>query len=100
MALGRAEASNPIRSDSDSRTWNDLDRNGTALDANGNAQYNEIAPVGTNVNFGLPIGATRLDPETPRPTNWEETVSVQHELTSGVALTAGYSHLHFQNQSI
>jgi carboxypeptidase family protein len=100
MALGRAEGSNPIRSDSDSRTWNDLDRNGTALDANGNAQYNEIAAVGTNVNFGLPIGATRFDQTTPRPTNWEETVSVQHEMWSGVAVTAGFYHRSFQNQSI
>jgi hypothetical protein len=100
MALGRAEASNPIRSDSDTRTWNDLDRNGTALDANGNAQYNEIAPVGTNVNFGLPIGATRFDQSTPRPTNWEQTVSVQHEVWPGVAVTAGYYHRTFQNQTI
>lgn len=100
MALGRAEGSNPIRSDSDTRTWNDLDRNGTALDSNGNAQYNEIAPVGTNVNFGLPIGATRFDQNTPRPTNWEETVSLQHELLPGVAVTAGYYHRHFQNLTI
>jgi len=101
MALGRAEGSNPIRSDSDTRTWNDLDGNGTALDLRtGAAQYNEIAPVGTNINFGLPIGATRFDQTTPRPTNWEETVSVQHELWSGVAVTAGYYHRSFQNQTI
>jgi hypothetical protein len=100
QTLGRAEASNPIRSDSDMRTWIDLDGNGTALDKNGNAQYNEIAPVGTNVNFGLPIGSTRFDPTTPRPTNWEETVSVVHEVWSGMAVTAGFYHRSFQDQSI
>jgi hypothetical protein len=99
MALGRAESANPIRSDSDTRTWNDLDRNGTALDANGNAQYNEIG-VSSNVNFGLPIGSTRFDQNTPRPTNWEETVSVQHEVWPGVAVTAGYYHRAFQNISL
>jgi hypothetical protein len=100
MALGRAEGSNPIRSDSDNRTWNDLDRNGSALDANGNAQYSEIAPVGTNVNFGPPIGATRFDQTTPRPANWEQTVSVQQEVWPGVAVTGGYYHRSFQNQTI
>ncbi len=99
MTLGRAEGSNPIRSQSETRSWTDLDRNGSALAADGSAQYNEIGPT-SNVNFGLPNGATRFDPATPRPTNWETTVSVQHELMPGFSLTGGYYHRDFQNISI
>ena len=99
QALGRAEGSNPIRSTSENRTWTDFDGNGTALDAAGNAQYNEIGPK-INANFGLPAGSTRFDPTTPRPTNWEETVSVVQEVLPRVAVTAGYYHRDFQNQSL
>jgi hypothetical protein len=99
QSLGRAEAANPIRSASETRTWVDLDGNGTALDANGHAQYNEIGPS-PSTNFGLPAGATRFDQETPRPTNWETTVSVVQEVYSGVAVTAGYYHREFQNLTL
>jgi hypothetical protein len=99
MTLGRAEGSNPIRSQSETRSWTDRDGNGTALDRNGNAQYDEIGPA-INANFGLPNGATRFDPTTPRPTNWEETVSVQQEIMSGVSVTAGFYHRSFQNLNI
>ncbi len=92
-----AEGSNPIRSISETRTWSDLDGNGTALDLKtGAAQYEEIGPK-INANFGLPAGATRFDASTPRPTNWEETVSVQQELLPQVAITAGFYHREFQN---
>jgi hypothetical protein len=99
QSLGLAQSVNPIRSASETRTWTDLDGNGTALDANGNAQYNEIGPK-INQNFGLPAGATRLDPDTPRPTNWETTVSVTHELMPRVAVTGGYYNRQFQNISV
>jgi Carboxypeptidase regulatory-like domain len=98
-ALSRAQAVNPIRSVSETRTWTDLDGNGSALDAAGNAQYAEIGPK-INANFGLPIGSTRFDPDTPRTTNWEETVSVVHELVPGVAVTGGYYHRSFQDLSL
>jgi len=98
--LAIAEGSNPIRSASETRTWTDLDGNGTALDlTTGAAQYNEIGPK-INPNFGLPAGATRFDPTTPRPTNWEETVSVQQEILPRVAVTAGYYHRSFENLSL
>jgi hypothetical protein len=99
QTLGLAESVNPIRSRTESRTWTDLDGNGTALDSNGNVQPGEIgaSPVG---NFGIPAGATVFDQDTPRPTNWEETVSVTHEVRSGLAVTAGYYRRHFQNLSI
>src|SRR5262249_18437177 len=98
--LAIAEGSNPIRSTSETRTWTDLDGNGTALDLNtGAAQYEEIGPK-INPNFGLPAGATRFDANTPRPTNWEETISVQQEILPQVAVTAGYYHPAFQNISL
>jgi hypothetical protein len=99
QALGIAQAVNPIRSASEVRTWNDLDHNGTALDANGAAQYEEIGPK-VNANFGLPAGASRFDPDTPRPTNWETTVSVVQEMLPGLAVTGGYYHRAFQNISL
>jgi hypothetical protein len=98
--LAIAEGSNPIRSTSETRTWTDLDGNGTALDlTTGAAQYAEIGPK-INANFGLPAGATRFDATTPRPTNWEETVSVQQEILPRVAVTAGFYHRAFQNISV
>src|SRR5262245_22921752 len=98
--LAIAEGTNPIRSTSETRTWNDLDGNGTALDMKtGAAQYEEIGPK-VNVNFGLPAGSTRFDPATPRPTNWEETISVQQEILPRIAITAGFYHREFQNIAI
>ena len=99
MTLGRAEGSNPIRSTSETRSWTDRDGNGTALNTDGSAQYSEIGPA-INVNFGLPAGGTRLDPDTPRPTNWETSVSLQHELLPGFSVTGGYYHRGFQNISL
>ena len=78
QALGLASSTNPLASQTDSRSWTDLDKNGTIFDANGNVETAEIG-VTRNNNFGLPSGATQFDPNLPRPTNWEETVSVQHE---------------------
>ena len=95
--LAIAENTNPIRSASETRTWNDLDGNGTAIDLKtGAAQYEEIGPK-INANFGLPAGATRFDATTPRPSNWEETVSVQQEILPRVAVTGGFYHREFQN---
>jgi hypothetical protein len=98
QALAIAQSANPIRSASETRTWTDRDGNGSALDAAGNAQYDEIGPK-INANFGLPAGASRFDPETPRATNWEESVSVVHEILPRVAVTAGFYHRSFQNLS-
>jgi len=97
QALGLASSVNPGGSQTDSRAWTDLDRNGTIFDANGNVQFNEIG-ASRNNNFGIPgIGTTQFDPNLPRPTNWEETVSVQHELLQNVSLTAGFYHRTFQH---
>jgi hypothetical protein len=99
QTLGLAESVNPIRSRTETRTWTDLDGNGTPLDSAGNVQPGEVGPSPVG-NFGVPAGATVLDEGTPRPTNWEETVSVVHEVRSGLAVTAGFYRRHFQNLSI
>ncbi len=94
--LNVAQAINPIRAANDTRTWVDLDGNGSALDALGNAQYNEIGPS-ASTTFGTTGSSTRFDPNAARPTNWEENVSVVHELLPRVAVTAGYYHRNFQH---
>ncbi|MBI3265397.1 MAG: hypothetical protein HYZ58_19885, partial [Acidobacteria bacterium] len=95
-ALGFAASVNPLSAQSDSRAWQDVDGNGTIFDATGNVQFNELG-ASRNSRFGLPSGGTRINPDIPRSTNWEETVSIQHELTANVSLTAGYYHRRFQH---
>jgi hypothetical protein len=95
-ALGFARSVNPMNGQSDTRAWADADRNGTIFDASGNVQFNELG-VSTNNRFGMPNGGTQIDPDIPRSTNWEEAISMQHELLPRVSVTAGYYHRHFQN---
>jgi hypothetical protein len=99
QALGLAETVNPVQLQAETRAWTDLDGNGSALDAFGNAQYAEIGPK-RNANFGLPAGATRFDPNTPWPSNWEESVSVVQEVRPGVSVTAGYYRRQFYNMAM
>jgi hypothetical protein len=94
QSAGIASSNNPMQLQTDTRNWTDLDGNGRALDANGNAQYAEIGPS-RNSNFGVPKGATRFDPNSPWPTNWEENLSVVQELVPGVSVTAAYYHREF-----
>lgn len=95
-ALGLTTSVNPLGAQSDTRTWTDLDGNQRAVDANGNPQWAEIGPT-RNANFGLPAGTARLDPNLKRGNNWEETVSVQHELIPNFSVTAGYYRRQFYN---
>jgi len=97
QALGLASSTNPLGGQSDTRQWTDVDRNGTIFDAAGNVQANELG-VTANNNFGIPgLGTTQFDPALPRPTNWEESVSVQHALFPRVSVTLGYYHRTFQH---
>jgi hypothetical protein len=97
-ALGTTGSLNPLSGQSNTRTWRDLDGNGRAVDALGNPQFNEIGPT-TNLNFGLPVGSLRIAENLPRSTNWEETVSVQHELLPNMSVTAGYYRRQFYEQA-
>jgi hypothetical protein len=95
-ALGTTGSLNPLGSQTNTRTWRDLDGNNNVVDAAGNIQFNEIGAT-TNLNFGLPAGSLNIDPNLKRGTNWEETISVQHELLRNVSITAGYYRRQFYN---
>jgi hypothetical protein len=86
---------NPMAGDTESRAWTDRDGNRTIFDANGNIQFNEVAPGRSN--FGLLTGSNRPDPELKRGYNWEYSVSVAHELMPKVSATAGYYRRRFGN---
>jgi len=100
QALGLASSVNPLAGQTDARTWSDLDRNGTIFDASGNVQLNEIVGPTRNNNFGLPAGGSQFDPNLPRPTNWEEAVTIQHELFPRVSVTGGFYHRTFQHLQV
>lgn len=114
MSLGRyvypettvlAASANPIIASFNTvnRTWNDLngnlapDCNLTNPDGNG-----ECGPF-QNLNFGRNNpNATRFADDITRgfgvrPYNWDVATEVQHELRSGVSITAGYYHNWFSN---
>ena len=92
---------------SENRNWYDADlipgtstRSGVVLPTNGDgiAQNNEIGPS-SSANFGL-----RAD-RNPSPDmedfyNWETTASVQHQLRTGVSVTASYFHRVYKNLHI
>jgi hypothetical protein len=99
QALGLAGSVNPLALQTDPRNWRDLDGNGSALDGNGNAQYEEIG-VSRNANFGLPVGATRFDQDSPWPTNWQESIGIEQELWRGVSVAGTYFHRDYQNISL
>jgi hypothetical protein len=96
QALGLTATLNPMASQSDTRTWTDRDGNGSPFDAAGNVQFSELGPS-TNLNLAIPGGAGKIAPELPRPTNWEESVSVQHELFPRISVTGGYYRRQFYN---
>lgn len=99
QSAGIASTANPMQLQTDTRSWTDLDGNGSALNADGSAQYAEIGPA-KNSNFGIPKGATRFDPTSPWPTNWEESVSIVQQLFSRVSVSAAYYHRNYLNQSL
>ena len=99
MSARIADAVNPMTIQRESRSWTDLDGNGAATDASGNVQFNEIGPA-RNVNFGLPSGSTRFDPDTPRGSNWEGTVTITHELLPQVSVNGGYYRRQYYNMPL
>jgi hypothetical protein len=68
---------------SDTRTWNDLNRDDIA-------QENEIGPP-TNASFGIRRN-TNLDPYLKRPYAWFSNIGIQRELWPGAGLLVTYNH--------
>ena len=98
-ALGTTSSLNPLGGQSNTRTWTDRDGNGTVIDAAGNIQFAEIGAT-TNVNFGTPAGSLKISPDLERGNNWEEAISVQHELIRNMSVTAGYYRRQFYNIAV
>ena len=95
-ALGTTTSLNPLGAQSDTRTWTDRDLNGSVIGADGGIQFNEIGPP-RNSQFGTPAGTLRIHPDLERGNNWEEAVSVQHEIFRNMSVTAGYYRRQFYN---
>jgi hypothetical protein len=94
QALGLTATLNPMTGQTDRRSWTDRDGNNSALDANGNAQLNEMGASPTP-NFGIPGASAKIADDLPRPSNWEESVSIQHELFPRMSITGGYYRRQF-----
>ena len=76
---------NPLRLLNETRTW---------IDANQDAipQLNEIGPT----RGGLTSAATvRIDPELRRPYQWEQSVTLEHQLQQTLAVALSYYHRKF-----
>ncbi len=74
---------NPNANDSDTRTWNDANRDGIV-------QENELGPS-QNLRFGI-ASSTRPDTNLKRPYNIEYNIGIDHQLTSSIS--AGFSYYH------
>ena len=95
---------NPSVRDLDDRLWNDVDLiPGTdthsgiskATDGDDIAQDNEIGTTG-NVNFGTRANRNPGD-DLQREYNIEYSVGIQHELVTGIGVSAGWYHRTFHN---
>ena len=95
-ALGTTSSLNPLGAQSNMRTWRDLNGDGTVVNPDGSLQFAEMG-ASTNNNFGLAAGSLVIDPNLKRSSNWEEAISIQHELFRNVSMTAGYYHRNFYN---
>ncbi len=82
QALGFPARYNPLALRSETRTWVDTNRDDIAQDS-------EIGPK-IDQKFGEATATLRPDPDMQREHDLEYSVSVQHQVRSGVALTAAW----------
>jgi hypothetical protein len=85
---GFASTYNPVSFFTDSRTWDDLNRDDIA-------QENEIGPS-ENVNFGVRRNRNP-DPDIKRPYQVVGDIGIQHELLPGLAVSVSYNQRDFHN---
>ncbi len=105
-AIATANAANPITALglTDTRTWRDLDSNGSPFDANGNVQLGELTASNATPTFGKNVSTTTTDPGVlngwgKRGYNWEYTVSAQHQIAARMSVNGGYYRRTFGNQT-
>ena len=80
----------------DYRPWTDLNGDGTALNADGTPQLDEIGPS-NNPNYGLSTITTQYDPNLPRASNWEYSAGVERQLGAGWALSVMWHRRAYTN---
>jgi hypothetical protein len=85
---GFASTYNPVSFSTDTRTWNDLNRDDIA-------QENELGPT-SNLLFGVRRNQNP-DPDIERPSQWVADLGVQHELRRGLAVSVSYNERSFHN---
>ena len=106
--IATADANNPETTAilSDTRSWRDLDGNGSPFTAGGAIQLAELTNSTSTPNFGRNIpSSTTTDPAVlngygVRGYNWEYTVSGQHELAPRVSINGGWYRRKFGNQTV
>lgn len=96
QAAGFAQTFNGMNGATQTRSWNDADRNNSIIDAAGNIQTSEV--IGGTSNFGQ-ITA-RPDPALERGYNWEYTAQLQRELWARTSVTVGVYHRDFYNLQV
>jgi carboxypeptidase family protein len=86
QGTGFAATYNPMVISTDTRTWNDLNRDDIA-------QENELGPT-SNLNFGVRQNRNPA-PDISRPYQWVYDLAVQHEVATGVSLSVSYNRRDF-----
>ena len=82
----------------DYRPWTDLNGDGTALNADGTPQFEEIGPS-NNPNYGTSVITTTYDTDLRRGTNWEYSAGVERQLGAGWALSGMWHRRTYSNFS-
>ncbi len=80
--VGFAQVYDPLRQESDRRTWSDLNRDDVA-------QANEIGAVNTPFNTTGVLNHVP-DPNIKRPYQWEYSVGIQRQIRRGVSVSANW----------
>jgi len=85
--VGFAQVYNPLRQETDRRTWTDLNSDDIA-------QNNEIGPVVTPFNTTGVLNRV-ADPNIKRPYQWEYSLGIQREILTGVSLSFNWVYRDF-----
>jgi hypothetical protein len=88
-ALDITAQTNPIYSQTDTRGWTDLNRDGDVVNPDGTVQLAEIGAA-NNKYFGTLQAVTRIDPNLKRDKNWTYELTGSHELFANFSVGGGY----------